>query len=365
MLSKKRNGEIDVLRFLFSLCILFYHFQKKKVLPFMDLFPDGNIGVEFFFIVSGYLMARHAEHRSKSGGIADETALYIKQRYRSFFRYYIVAFLLHGFIRYIMIRKVDIIWLIPNLLKTVPTVLLAFVTLNPSSAALTVPATWFLSALLIASFILYPVLLRNVYLAEVIILPLLSLFTLSYLYNTCHTVIGVTKWMGFASFGALRAVGEMALGACLCVPTDVLSRNDWSEKPVGKLLVTAFKVFCYLVVLAYAHGKIGIIKLGSDFSLHALLFCAIGVMLSFSSIGYSIPDSSLTRYLGKISLPLFIFHYAIIATWIDYLGTGAVSLKYAAFMACVTLVASVFLMYLTEWITSSFTRRRNKAHIAV
>ena len=56
----KRNGAIDLLKFLFSLMIVIYHgrlFANAE----NPLFRAGKIGVEFFFIVSGYLMAAKAE----------------------------------------------------------------------------------------------------------------------------------------------------------------------------------------------------------------------------------------------------------------------------------------------------------------
>ena len=60
----KKNGRIELLRFLFALIILLFHIQKrfaKSPVPMGDtglyFFNHGCIGVEFFFLVSGYLLA--------------------------------------------------------------------------------------------------------------------------------------------------------------------------------------------------------------------------------------------------------------------------------------------------------------------
>ena len=53
-MQTKRNGELDALRFVFMTMIVLLHFGTGT-------FPFGNIGVEFFFTLSGLLMARHAE----------------------------------------------------------------------------------------------------------------------------------------------------------------------------------------------------------------------------------------------------------------------------------------------------------------
>ena len=52
---KKRNGKIDLLRFLFAVIVLIYH-SRYVVGDEKSLFLGGSFAVEFFFLVSGYLM---------------------------------------------------------------------------------------------------------------------------------------------------------------------------------------------------------------------------------------------------------------------------------------------------------------------
>lgn len=57
---KERNHTIDLLKFIFSLVIMLRHsemmFQGDMKYDHM-IFPGGSRAVEFFFIVSGYLIA--------------------------------------------------------------------------------------------------------------------------------------------------------------------------------------------------------------------------------------------------------------------------------------------------------------------
>lgn len=46
---KKRNGNIEILRFLFCIGIVLFHAWVN---------PRGFIGVEFFFIVTGFFLAK-------------------------------------------------------------------------------------------------------------------------------------------------------------------------------------------------------------------------------------------------------------------------------------------------------------------
>ncbi len=51
----KRNGEIDFLRFLFASIILLHH-SSLVLCDEIWLFLGGSLAVEFFFLVSGYLL---------------------------------------------------------------------------------------------------------------------------------------------------------------------------------------------------------------------------------------------------------------------------------------------------------------------
>ena len=61
----KKNGELELLRFLFAIMILFYH--TRKICPIdSGIFKHGYFGVEFFFILSGALMAKSIYKRRNS-----------------------------------------------------------------------------------------------------------------------------------------------------------------------------------------------------------------------------------------------------------------------------------------------------------
>lgn len=65
---KQRNATIELMRFLFASSIILFHIAgtlwDRKLILFsgeefkLTLFRNGYIGVEFFFLVSGFLMAK-------------------------------------------------------------------------------------------------------------------------------------------------------------------------------------------------------------------------------------------------------------------------------------------------------------------
>ena len=176
-MNKTRNGEIDFLRFVFILLIVMLHLTE-------GIFPQGNISVEFFFTLSGFLMARHAERiaeqRSLSlDSVADETWAYIKGKFQSFYRYYFAAFVLVVLHNCILLKK-GFLTIIKNLFGSIPTLTLTFFFLNYDTVSFEVGASWYLSAMLIAMFILYPILLKNYRFAVKIVFPLIAVLLLGY-----------------------------------------------------------------------------------------------------------------------------------------------------------------------------------------
>ena len=360
---KKRVGELDLLRFVFMVVVLLYHFETGTS-------PLGNIGVEFFFVLSGLLMARHAEKWEKStegGGrdltlVADETWSFLKGKLRAFYKYYLFAFGFNVIIRSIIVNHTAAKTVAMRLLKSLPTISLSFFAFSEKTTSYYTYATWYLSAMLIAMLVLYPILLRNYRVGVKIIFPILTLFLLGYEYASKERVSLISNWMGFTYFGILRAASEIAFGGTLYCISSALTGNEAfmkrAARPLNRTLLTLGKVICYGVVLLYAHQTAFGLKFAKSFDLHALLFVGIGILLSFSSLGWTVPDCKLTQYLGRISVPIYVFHKLLRVTWMEAMGVDAVSAKYNWMMVVVCMAASVALMYVTDFLAQRIHKLR-------
>ena len=365
MTGNKRSGELDLLRMVFILEVVLYHF-KTGTFPY-------RIGVEFFFVLSGLLMARHAEKRvisTEEGGSrdlgleADETWSFMRGKIRSFYKYYLIAFVIRVFVRSIIVNRLSVATIVMRLLKSIPTLTLTFFGINGVSTANYINSTWFLSAMLIAMFILYPILLRNHRFAVKIVFPILTLFILGYEYTTNQTIGENNAWTGLTYFGILRAVSELAFGGTLYyISTEITGNAAFmkrAQRPLNRTLLTLCKVICYIIPLMYAHKYVFGHKFAENFDLHALLILGIGILLSYSGLGWSVPDSKLTRYLGKITLPIFIYHTTIKVIWQEWMDIEEFSPKYNWFVLVVSLIVSVMLMYLTDWIARGVQKLRTR-----
>lgn len=318
----KRNGEIDALRFVFAFMILLHHFSQTLLYA---ISPFGSIGVEFFFIVTGYFMARHVEalrrrENRQTQSIPDDTWHFILGKIRVFYKYYIVAIIWQIVVRgFIFGRSLSSV--LTHTLKSIPTLTLTFCGLN-NNVGFYVGNTWYLSAMIIACFFLYPILLKNYEAAIKLIFPALALLMIGYLVGNHSTLIIWDERAGFLRAGILRAMGDIALGCSLCPLVDWLKKQfaDLPEKGRGRVgvVLTVVKYLCYAVLVGFALNCIPGMQLDTSFSMHALFFCVIGVVLTFSQVGWYIPDSALTRTLGKMSLVMYVFHGVLRRTLGDY-----------------------------------------------
>ena len=347
LFENNRNGEIDFLRFIFAILILLYHFNNNFK---FGLSPHGYIGVEFFFIVSGFLMAKKVAHKLSETvsplSISTETWMYTFNRIKSFYMFYLSAIILQIIIRNILINHTSFKKLLGNLLLSIPTFSLTFNGLT-SQIGLYVGNTWFLSSLVIASFILFPLLLQSFDVFSKIVLPIVALVCLSYL-GANDLFHSWNKWLGWTYSGLLRGIADIALGISMYplsnYLSDKLSNPDNTQR---KTLITFFKSLCYIVPIIFALSN----EFNHNFALHATLYCAIGVTLSFSNIGYTIKDCILTRYLGKLALPLFIYHDFIRWSCYDYLTHKPITITAFYTMIIGTIIVAVILMHITDYLS--------------
>ena len=83
--SKPRNNIVELGRFIYSLLVLGYHVQFSYSDDNVDLFENGALAVEFYFLLSGYFLARSLEKLSKDEktGLLKKVYLFMKNKITS------------------------------------------------------------------------------------------------------------------------------------------------------------------------------------------------------------------------------------------------------------------------------------------
>lgn len=310
MSKQQKNGKIELLRFLFSIYILCFHIQKeilgaavyKNDIHFA-FFPFGSMGVEFFFIVSGFLMAASvslAREQQSQRSLGSDTLHFIKNKFVSLLPMRLIVFVLL-FAGTVLCNSWNIVTIIKKLLANIPGFFL--VQMSGLGGMYINDIEWYLSAMLLGMFILYPLLRKRFDAVSRVVAPLAAVLILGYMYQNFGRLTGVKIWTGFAYLSTLRALAELCLGIFGFTLCQYLKRLKPSTP--RKLAFTFLEAFCWIVVFTMM-----LLTLPRKYEFYILIFIAVGVICSFSGLSYGAQrfDKKLCFVLGKMSLPIYLCH---------------------------------------------------------
>lgn len=292
-----RNGSIDLMKFLFTLVVMLYHTTK--------LFPGGYIAVDFFFIVSGYLMSKSTEKRIANGiALGSDTLSFVLHKAKGIFPFYLSAFIL-SFCFTCVLGGSGIKQSLLTLFHSPYNIFMLGMAGNYDMGH-RVQASWYISAMLLGILLMYPIRKKNVNVFDHIIAPILFLVFVGWAHQTGGGVSYFT--VGYQSNifmynGMFRGIAEMAIG-CSCYTLGKKLQNIhftfW-----GKLIVSLFELIGYALIFFCASRYSQ-----SDTDLTLLLLIAMSVTLSFSGKGLLSPilNNRLCSFLGSFSLQMYLTH---------------------------------------------------------
>lgn len=356
---KRRNGEIELMRFLLAIGIVVFHFEGRY--SNSGIFRCGYIAVEFFFVLTGYLMARTARKALDQGAgndIPSSTWRFTFGKLKTFYRYYFFGILAQILIKDIIVQHESFGDLVRSIVRSGPTFTLTFYTLTWPDVSLYIGSTWFLSAMILCMFVLYPIILKNFDRAVKIIMPIIFVFTAGYVLHEFKSLHNVKVWSDWFYSGIPKTFAEIALGAaCYYIPEKInYIRNEvFISQKLADVLFTIVKWVSIVVVFLYS---LGVSK--KTYDLECLVLSAVFISISFSEAGYRIQGNRLTDLLGKLSLPLFIFHKVILNTLMSIKPCKPLPNTKYLILIVLTLVTCIIMKYVTDFICNCLGRLSSK-----
>lgn len=176
-----KNGRMQIWRIIFTYLIAFYHLNNAY-----GVYHSWYLGVEFFFVLSGFLLAKKYEILAETGDIINYSAWdYTRRRYFKFIPHtayaFLVAWAIAGIYEKLSVKEffVNGICHLPELL------LIDSIGLNLDTSFFYNNVTWYLSVLLISGYFIWFCMTKNkkLYLHFIVPLVLLIIFPF-FLENT-------------------------------------------------------------------------------------------------------------------------------------------------------------------------------------
>ncbi len=315
---KKKNGKIEFYRFVFCIFVLLFHAQKEfigepeYVNASLGLFPHGSIGVEFFFLVSGFFLARSAFSRRKvlgseplfsRAGSAD-TIRFMMRKYLRIFPEHMVAFLLIA-LWHIICTRMSPGATVFFLLRSVFSFFL--VQMSGLLQQNVFPIEWYLSCMLIAMAVIYPLCRRFYYGFTRVAAPLASLMIYGYLCHKTASLTNVLTWMGFAYKSLFRAFAGIMLGTVAFEAARILSARKLSRG--SRRLLHAAEILAFILTVLFSLTRLPkIYEFQAACTLFLLMVCAGSE--TYKSAAFF--DSHLVSRLGALSYAVYLSQGAAI-----------------------------------------------------
>lgn len=294
---KKRNGKIDFLKFLFAIIVLIHH-TRYVVGDKKSLFLGGSLAVEFYFLVSGYLMMASIQKiTERKMSLGAETGAFLWKKYKSFCPEIIIAYIIAFVVTYLG-GKTGFFKLLATSFSDVLLIGMTGLRIKPVNGAI-----WYLSSMLLSMAILYPLLRKFGDTALHVIIPVGSLLLLGWFCGSGDSPRNPTSWIGWTYRGNLRALAELGIGVCLYPIVEKMKKIDFTI--FGRILLTIAEYACYAAVILYMyHEK------ASRMDYFFILIFALGLIISFSQKGI---DTALFdgrfSWLGRYSFPVYLSHH--------------------------------------------------------
>lgn len=297
---KRKNGKIEFLRFLFALAIMAFHYPA-----FFKITETAQIGVEFFYIIMGVFLAQKVATEPKEEDLAKATGKYILSKAKSFYVYFIPAFIIKTVITMIS-ENLSFLSVLDRLVISVPQLLfLNSLGFHPDTyaGAIYVPASWFLSSALIGLGLVYPVAKQNWKLFAGWIAPVVVCFSAGYLYMNFGTILVHYNFVNGINVALLRTIMDLAIG-CICYE----AAQRIKEKTKRHKLLFVAEGILYTIVFGSIFAKTP-----STVEIPVLTGMAVAVTLTICKMeDKSFFDRRVFYFLGKVSVPLYLLHCLVI-----------------------------------------------------
>ena len=290
--------EIDFLKFGLAVIVAVYHLLGS-------IFPHGHLVNEFFFIVSGYFMARNIASHAPSLS----TVHFLWKKFSPIYPVLFVSTAI-AFAATMFFNKTSTIGCVSALVNSFWEFAMLREAVLPIGPGYNAPA-WFLSSMLFAMIVLHPAIQR---LRETDLVPIVSfvIAAISYgmLWNECGGIVAGDRRCWLCSYRIIRALGGISVGILLHgAVTAAKVRLKFTFLDRFPSFVLALLLACSAALLLCPRRVA--LPLGTDFLAIPMFFTIL--FLLFSGLAtFNWKYDVVSRALGSASLYIYLNHYVVV-----------------------------------------------------
>lgn len=294
MTKSTRNSYLDVMKFLFSIIIILYHFGF--------FFKGGYIVVEAFFMISGYFLMKSLKRSDDSLPLGEQTVRFVIHKYKAIV-FFLIPSAIIGCIAYIFILPRDT----ESVIMQATLMLFEMIPLQTAgySGFFATGVAWYLSALLISSMIVFPMAKKLKTTFSVWLAPLIAILGYGFLMTTFGNFDVPNSWiLGLVNSGIIRALAGLSAG---CFLYEISVRlEDKKPSACARVTLTVLEIvgwgYCVFVMNQYPRS---IYDAAVVFIMFALLLIGIN---RYSYLTYLI-QFPFTKHLATVSTIVYLNHY--------------------------------------------------------
>ncbi|MBU3807947.1 MAG: acyltransferase family protein [Candidatus Phocaeicola faecipullorum] len=320
---KGRIATIEFYRFAFMVVLLMWHgpFDSFK-------FGSGYLVVEFFFILSGYMLMESFYRKPKTA--VQYTIDRLKRMYVPYFVALCLACLYFGIIPDLIIRhSVSMELIFPFIDEA-----LLIQGLGLFGGGINYPL-WYFSVLIIGGYFLYELISRWQTISLHVIIPILSVLTLTYLSNLQGGTFEIFTVNGVFYVPFWRGMAEMGIGVVLCAFCH--SRYNKMHKSVG-LDFVAVMTLLLIVCILNSDGN-------HKYDKYAIIFFPIIIYVGIWNKSFlnKFIDRPVWVKLGGVTYEMYLLHAMTGSLAYRVVGPGIDNIYlFIVYVIAVTLLSFIF-----------------------
>lgn len=321
---KQRNGIIDLSKFIAALIIMEHH---RSILGNYQ-FKDGWIFVEFFAMITGYLTMKHFA-TFKEENIPKQCFYYMCKKFLPLMPL-VIGTVLFQWLLFGIVQVANRVWGVKDfifmVIEELPLEMVLLPKFSVCGGTPFVASLWYLtSIIMVFPLFLTIVTIKNKY-ARILIC---FVYSVSY-----YGIIGIKDIIEFPQ-SSLRLLAALALGLIIFE-----INSDVKLPDINNMFLTISGIMMFVLSIVTTYRNIKAYKFN-------LLCFIIFLMIMFSTNGLGIFNNKVVYYLGTLSMPLYIVHFAV-GTAIAYFGNVISNIGILLMYYIISITVSILALMLVN-----------------